>query len=152
MGGFRSPGGAVARLRTEGRANPALAQPAIEELLRYDSPAQFATGRVALEDIELGGRQIRRGDFVFLCVGAANHDPAVFPHPERLDFTRDENRHLSFGHGIHYCLGAPLARLEGSIVIPAILQRWPSLRLAVSDPPWNETLTIRGLRALPVAI
>ncbi len=134
------------------RANPALAQPAIEELLRYDSPAQFAAGRVALEDIKIGGRQIRRGDFVFLCVGAANHDPAVFPHPERLDFTRDENHHLSFGHGIHYCLGAPLARLEGSIVIPAILQRWPSLRLAVFDPLWNETLTLRGLRALPVAI
>ena len=138
--------------RDQLRANPALAASAVEELLRYDSPAQFTTSRVALEDVVFDGRRIRAGTLVLLALGAANRDPARFPDPDRLDLRRAENHHLAFGHGLHYCLGAPLARLEAQIAIPAILERWPSLRLATATPEWHETLIIHGLRALPVVV
>src|SRR5437763_3821278 len=112
------------------KANPSLITNAIEEFLRYDSSVQM-TGRVALEDIaELGGRKISKGDSVLCLLGSANHDPAVYPdHPERLDIVRPNVRPLSFGGGIHFCLGAQLARIEAEIAISTLLRRIPSLRL-----------------------
>jgi cytochrome P450 len=94
------------------RADPALLPGAVEELLRYDSPVQ-RTGRITNTDVEIDGRNIAKGSFVVTAIGAANRDPAHFPDPDRLDITRRDNRHVAFGFGIHFCLGAPLARLEG---------------------------------------
>jgi len=96
--------------------DPSLIVSAVEELLRFDSPVQ-GTSRIALVDVELGGRQIKAGQYVSLMIGAANRDPAQFPAPDTLDLARRENRHVSFAHGAHFCLGAPLARLEGQIAI-----------------------------------
>jgi hypothetical protein len=110
------------------------------------------TSRLANADLELGGRRIATGENVVMLLGAANRDPEQFPDPDRLDLTRAENRHVAFGHGIHYCLGAPLAYLEGQIAIPTLLRRFPALRLA-SDPPVRGPGTVfRGLHALPVAL
>jgi pimeloyl-[acyl-carrier protein] synthase len=129
-----------ARLRDE----PALIQGAVEELLRYDSPVQ-RTARIAAGPVEIGGRTI-----IVAAIGAANRDPAHFPDPDRLDITRHDNRHLAFGFGIHFCLGAPLARLEGQIAIGTLLRRMPRLSLATSTPEWRESSTLRGLKRLPV--
>src|SRR5205823_5982617 len=110
------------------RDEPERAPEAIEELLRYDSPVQF-TGRQAREELAIGGRTVSEGDFVLLLLGAANRDPAQFPDPDRLDVTRREVRHLAFAHGPHFCLGAPLARMEGEIALRTLLARFPDLRL-----------------------
>jgi len=131
------------------RERPDLIENAVEELLRYDSPVQM-TSRFAMEDVEIGGRMIRRGEMIITLLGAANRDPAVFPYPNRLDITRTPGPHLAFGLGVHYCLGAPLARLEGAIAIDALVRRTQDLRLA-GQPRWRETLVLRGLRTLPVA-
>jgi pimeloyl-[acyl-carrier protein] synthase len=131
------------------RADPALLPVAVEELLRYDSPVQ-RTGRMTNTDVELGGRKIEKGSLVVTAIGAANRDPAHFPDPDRLDVTRRDNRHVAFGLGIHFCLGAPLARLEGQIAIGTLLRRMPGLRLATSTPEWRESSTLRGLKRLPV--
>jgi cytochrome P450 len=139
----RDPG-ARARLQ----ADPALAGSAVEELLRYDSPVQF-TSRHALTDLDVGGRHIRAGETVVAVLGAANRDPAQFPDPDRLDLARKPNRHLAFGGGIHFCLGAPLARMEAAIAIPALLARLPGLELA-GPPVRRDTVTLRGLTSLPV--
>jgi len=132
------------------RADPSLIGPAVEELLRYDSPVQMRV-RVARETVEIGGRRIAKGQRVLILVGAANRDPARFPDPDRLDIARPDNRHLAFGHGIHFCTGAPLARLEGAIAIRRLLRRFPRLELTTDQLAWRETLTLRALNALPVS-
>src|SRR5215212_10259773 len=123
--------GTLALLRNPGekeklQADPSLIAGAVEELLRYDSPVQL-TARVPKEDVELGGKQIGKGQEAMLILGAANRDPERFPDPDRLDITRQDNRHLSFGQGPHFCLGAPLARLEGQVAIGTLLRRMPAL-------------------------
>jgi hypothetical protein len=123
---------------------------AIEELLRYDSPVQ-TVARTVSEPMELRGQAMRKGDIVMVLIGAVNRDPDVFPDPDRLDVTRPQPRALSFGGGIHFCLGAQLARLEAEIAFTALLRRLPSLTLADTGPPrWRETFTLRGLTSLPV--
>ncbi|SRR6266545_2161453 len=131
------------------RENPTLIPSAVEELLRYDSPVQ-RTARITSTDVELDGRKIAKGSMVIAAIGAANRDPAHFPDPDRLDITRRDNRHIAFGFGIHFCLGAPLARLEGQIAIGTLLRRMPWLKLATSAPEWRESSTLRGLKTLPV--
>jgi cytochrome P450 len=143
---LRHPG-ALAALRRD----PSLAAAAVEEMLRYDGPTQAMT-RIALEDMSLdeGGATIRRGDRVFALLNAANRDPAVFPDPDLFDVARDDSRHLSFGFGIHFCLGAPLARLEGRIGVAALVRRLPELTLALDRPEWTDSFVLRGVKALPV--
>jgi cytochrome P450 len=131
-------------------ADPSLIGNAVEELLRYDSPNQNQ-GRIATEDVALRDRVIRRGDLVHCMVNAANRDPEVFDRPEELDVTRTEIRHVSFGHGIHFCIGAPLARLEARIAIAKLLARFPRIQLATETLDWNDSVTFRGLRSLPVS-
>jgi cytochrome P450 len=133
------------------RADPSLLPGAIEEFLRYDSPVQF-THRLAKEDVAVGDQVIRRSQFVYLMLGAANRDPARFPDPDRLDITRKDNHHVSFGQGPHFCLGAPLARLEGQIAFGTLLHRFPALRLAADRLEYRPTFNLRGLQALPVVI
>ena len=130
--------------------DPSLMPSAVEEFLRYDSPIQFS-GRVASSDLELNGHVIPAGQTVVIGLGAANRDPAQFPEPDRLDIRRPENRHLAFGAGVHFCLGAALARLEGQIGIGAVLQRFPDLRLAAEEVVWRRTGVLRGLERLPVS-
>jgi pimeloyl-[acyl-carrier protein] synthase len=135
----------MVRLRTE----PHLIESAIEELLRFTSPTQFI-GRRALEDVEIGGRRIEGGQMVAAMVGAANRDADVFSDPDRLDLARDPNPHLAFGRGIHFCLGAPLARLEAQVAIQALIDRFHGLRLA-GQPELQPTIVLRGLKGLPLA-
>jgi cytochrome P450 len=130
---------------------PALMPLAVEEFLRFDSPVQ-ATDRVALEDLEIDGRRIARGRFCVLILGAANRDPEVFADPDRLDVGRTENRHLAFGQGIHFCLGAGLARLEGQVALAGLLRRFPDFAGDVTRPSWRASMTLRGLAALPVRL
>jgi cytochrome P450/class 3 adenylate cyclase/tetratricopeptide (TPR) repeat protein len=132
------------------RGEPGLLPRAIEELLRYDSPVQ-RTARIAKTDIELAGKRIPAGALVVVAIGAANRDPERFPEPDRLDIARPDNDHLAFGAGIHFCLGAPLARVEAAVALGALLERMPRLRLAIETPQWRESSTLRGLRALPVS-
>ena len=135
------------------KANPALITNAIEEFLRYDSSVQL-TGRVALEDIDdLGGKKIPKGESVLCLLGSANRDPAVYPdRPERLDITRPNIRPLSFGGGIHFCLGAQLARIEAEVAIATLLRRLPDLRLDdAENPEWRPTFVLRGLKKLPAS-
>jgi cytochrome P450 len=133
------------------KANPSLIGNAIDELLRYDSSVQL-TGRVALEDIEVGGITVPTGTPVLCLLGAANRDPAVYPEPDRLDITRQNVRPMSFGGGIHFCLGAQLARIEAEVAILSLLERFPNLRLDdVANPQWRDTFVLRGLKALPAS-
>ena len=131
------------------KADPSLIETAVEEFLRYESPLQRQT-RVVLEDFEIDGRTIQRGQTVWLIQGAANRDPEQFPEPDRLDVGRQDNKHVALGAGIHFCLGASLARLEGQIAITAIVQRLPKLKLATDNPPWRQNVSFRGLKSLPV--
>jgi cytochrome P450 len=131
------------------RREPALVGSAVEELLRFDSPVQ-RTARITNAEVELGGKTIPSGAFVVTAIGAANRDPAHFPDPDRLDIGRLDNRHIAFGFGIHFCLGAPLARVEGRLALGALLERMPRLRLADAPLQWRESSTLRGLKALPV--
>jgi cytochrome P450 len=131
------------------RDNPRLIGTAVEELLRYDGPVQ-RTARIPSEDITIGGHTIGKGEMVMPFLGAADRDPAQFPDPDRLDITRADNRHIAFGMGIHFCLGAPLARMEGQIAINTLLQRLPELALATDRPEFRQSLTLRGLSRLPV--
>jgi cytochrome P450 len=131
------------------QADPALVPAAIEELLRYDSPVQ-RTARIASTDVELAGHRIARGTMVVTVLGAANRDPAQFAEPDRLDVTRRDVRHIAFGYGIHFCLGAPLARVEGQLALGALLHRAPGLRLAETSPEWRESSVLRGLKRLAV--
>ena len=127
---------------------PELAGPAVEELLRFDSPVQILS-RVVYEPVVLGGVEIEPGERVVAYLGAGNRDPERFADPERLDFFRADNAPLSFGGGIHFCLGAPLARLEAQIAFPALMTRFPKLHLA-GDPERRDSLTLRGFTRLPV--
>jgi len=131
------------------RRSPGLIASAVEELLRYDAPVQ-RTGRMPNTDVELGGKRIAKGDLVLSLIGAANRDPAHFPEPDRLDIARADNRHLSFGWGIHFCLGAPLARAEAQAAIGTIASRLPEFALATPTPEWREASALRGLKTLPV--
>jgi cytochrome P450 len=134
------------------RANPSLVPSAIEELLRYAAPVSMSSPRWASEDIPLHDQVIRKGEVVFVSLIGANTDPRWFPDPEVLNIARQNNYHLAFGKGIHYCLGAPLARLEGQIALDTLLRRLPHLNLA-SDPEqltWTQDFILRGLTALPV--
>jgi hypothetical protein len=135
------------------KANPGLITNAIEEFLRYDSSVQM-TGRVTLEDIEdLGGKRIPKGESVLCLLGSANRDPAVYPdRADRLDITRTNVRPLSFGGGIHFCLGAQLARIEAEIAISTLLRRLPELKLEdAENPQWRPTFVLRGLKELPAS-
>lgn len=133
------------------KGRPELLPSAIEEILRYDNPVQI-TYRSALEDAEIGGRIIRKGDLVNTILGSANRDPRRFTDPDRFDITRNEGRHLSFGLGIHFCIGAPLVRLEAEIAFETVLRRFPNISLATDDLQWQEHLIFRGLKSLPVSI
>jgi pimeloyl-[acyl-carrier protein] synthase len=134
---------------TELRSNPSLIESAVEELLRYESPSQH-TARLAPEDVVLGGKLIRKRDPVMAVMAAGNRDPDRFPHPNRLDLSRQDNRHLAFGWAAHFCFGAPLARMEGRIAFSTLLRRFPDLALADGRLVWRENLGLRGLKALPV--
>src|SRR5205807_7278736 len=126
---------------------PALIPDAIEELLRYDAPLQ-RTFRVASDDIQIGTASIKKGQIVSMMLGAANRDPAVWANPDDLDVTRPPNRHLGFGQGIHYCVGAPLARLEVGIAISSLVHQLPSMILASDRLEYQPTLGLRALKAL----
>jgi len=132
------------------RDAPSLIQSAVEELLRYDGPVQ-RTARITNADVELAEHKIPKGSMVVPVIGAANRDPAHFPDPDRLDVSRPDNRHIAFGFGIHFCLGAPLARLEGQITLGTLLHRLPQLALSTERPEWRESQVLRGLKALPVS-
>ncbi|HEY8210622.1 MAG TPA: cytochrome P450, partial [Myxococcaceae bacterium] len=134
------------------RQEPGLMPTAVEELVRFTSPVEISTMRVAVEDFTVGGVTIPRGDIVTGVIASANRDERHFTNPDQLDIGRDPNRHLSFGMGMHYCLGAPLARLEGSIAIQNLLQRLPRLRLAkpAESLRWRTSFFMRGLHKLPV--
>jgi cytochrome P450 len=133
------------------RADPSLAQSAVEEWLRYDGPSG-ALARVASGDIEFGGRLIKAGQRVFAFMNAGNRDPQAFAEAERFDVGRNPNPHLTFGHGIHFCLGAPLARLEAQIAATRLAERFPAIRLNGGAPDWHDSLILRGVKALPVAL
>jgi cytochrome P450 len=133
------------------RGNPELVDSAIEEFLRYDGPVH-GTGRVALEEVEIGGQTIEEGRIVFTLVAAANRDPAQFADPDTLDIAREPNPHVAFGYGIHFCLGAPLARAEGQIAFRSLLERSKSIRAQSDDVEWGGTFILRGLKRLPVTL
>jgi cytochrome P450 len=136
------------RLRTE----PGLIKPAVEELLRFTAPVETATERFAREDMELAGIKIAKGDVVLAVIASANRDESQFANPDVLDITREPNKHVAFGQGMHFCLGASLARLEGQIAINTLLARTRDLRLTVEPNAlrWRSGLVLRGLEALPV--
>ena len=133
------------------RDDPALIASAVEEILRFESPV-MQSGRIPMSDLEIGGCPIRRGESVMVSLAAANRDPGRYPEPDRFDVTRQDVRHQSFGGGAHFCLGAPLARLEAQLAIAAILQRFPRLRLADEPLEWRALPTFRGLSKLWVLV
>jgi cytochrome P450 len=130
--------------------SPELIGTAVEELLRFDSPVQM-TGRLLTQPVEIGGHTIEAGNWVLPLLGAANRDPLQFADPDRLDIGRNPNPHVGFGRGIHFCLGAPLARVEGQLAIGALLRRFPKLELA-GEPVRRNQITLRGLSSLPVSV
>ncbi|MGH2480659.1 MAG: cytochrome P450, partial [Ktedonobacteraceae bacterium] len=132
------------------RDDPPLLPGAVAELLRYDSPVQL-TARIAKTDLRIRETEIQAGQSVTFVLGAANHDPAQFANPDALDIRRPENRHMAFGQGIHFCLGAPLARVEGEIAFGSLLKRFPHLRLESEAVEWFPSRAFRGLVELPVA-
>jgi pimeloyl-[acyl-carrier protein] synthase len=136
---------AIRRLRAE----PSLMTSAVEELLRYESPSQH-TARLAPDDVEMGGKKIRKRQAVIAVMGAANRDPERFPQPDRLDIARKDNRHVAFGWAAHFCFGAPLARIEGQIAFETILRRLPNLALKSESLSWRPNLGLRGLTELPL--
>src|SRR5205807_7207722 len=131
------------------RDDPGLDRPAVEELLRYDGPIQKVE-RITLEEFELAGVCIPKGNIVIPVLGAANRDPAAFDSPDRLHLCRSEPNHAAFGGGIHFCVGAALARVEAGVAVPMVLRRLPGLRLVTTRPRWRASFTIRGLSELPV--
>lgn len=135
------------------RSEPTLIKPAIEEMLRFVCPVEMATERYTREDITIAGTTIPRGELVMAVIGSANRDEHYFDNPDSLDITRKNNKHLAFGQGAHFCLGAPLARLEGQIAVSTLIQRMPNLRLSVEPDQvrWRGTFVLRGLEALPVS-
>jgi cytochrome P450 PksS len=135
------------------RAYPELIDPAVEEMLRYYSPLKTSTSRFALQDIEFGGQLIPAEEMVVASLLSTGRDAEQFPEPDRFDINRTHNRHIAFGFGIHFCIGAPLARLEASVAIPILLERLPKLRFAVepSELRWRSGILIHGLEKLPLA-
>ena len=132
------------------RADPALVDPAIEEWLRYDGPSN-ALARVVTRDIEIGGKVLKHGQRVFAFLNAANRDPEQFENADGFDVGRNPNAHLTFGHGIHFCLGAPLARLEGQIALRRLIDRYPGIRLQDGlVPHWHDSLIMRGITSMPI--
>ncbi|AKJ06959.1 cytochrome P450 PksS [Archangium gephyra] len=136
------------------RKEPGLIEPAVEELLRYASPVEVATERIARDGVTVSGVTIPRGDLVFAVLASANRDERHFKDPNTLDLGRDPNKHVSFGMGIHYCLGAPLARLEGQIAIQTLVNRFPNLRLSkpAESLKWRTGVLMRGPKQLPVKL
>ena len=132
------------------RDTPCLLEPAVDELLRYDSPVQV-DGRVVREDLEMGGKRLRAGQKAIALLGAANRDPAAFENPDALDIGRREKSHLSFGRGIHYCLGASLALLEARIAFGSLLDRFPAIRLA-AEPRYRDGIVLRGVESLWIEV
>ncbi len=132
------------------REDPSRMQAAVEELLRFDTPVQFDL-RGVVDDCEVHGFPLRRGDAAVLAIGAANRDPEVFDDPERLDVERSRGSNISFGRGIHHCLGAPLARLEARVALEVLIERYASLRLIGKRPAFRRAIVLRGLESLPVA-
>jgi cytochrome P450 len=132
------------------RADLSLIPSAVEELLRFESPSQH-TGRIAPQDVEMGGKRIRARDAVIAVMAAANRDPEHFDDPDRVNIRRKENRHVAFGFGAHFCFGAPLARIEAQIAFTSILQRLVQLELEPGPLTWRENLGLRGLKALPLS-
>ncbi len=132
----------------------AVVKAAVEEILRYDGPVETATLRFAFEDIDFGGTVIPRGEAILVALVSANRDPVVFDAPDRFDISRQSNRHIAFGSGIHYCVGAPLARLEGQIAIPALVRRFPHLAAVKprAEMQWNDSLLLHGMKAMPVRL
>jgi hypothetical protein len=140
----RNPG-KLARLRDD----PSLIPTAVEELLRFESPVQH-TGRIAPEDVEMGGKQIRKGQSVMAVIAAANRDPERFPDPDELILDRQDNKHLAFGWASHFCFGAPLARMKVQIAFKTLLRRLPNLKVTPGPLTWRSNHGLRGLDALPV--
>jgi cytochrome P450 len=132
------------------RQRPELVGPAVDEFLRFDGPVQI-NQRIAMEDLDLFGHKVRKGHEIMLILGAANRDPSAFAEPHRLDVTRDARKHVAFGGGIHHCLGAALARMEGQIAFRTLLEAFPTMELA-APPTRRPTFTLRGLETLPVAL
>ncbi len=133
------------------RDDRAVVAGAIEEILRWDGPT-LASVRVVERPFEIDGKRLAAGDRVFLFNAAANRDPAEFPDPDRFDIRRAEaGRNVSFGYGLHFCIGAPLARLEGEIAFATLMRRFDRLSLAQSSPDWSDSLNIRGVHALEIA-
>ncbi|MFC7439814.1 cytochrome P450 family protein [Laceyella putida] len=134
------------------KQKPECIHTAVEELLRYYSPVELATNRWVSEDLQWHGQQIKKGDLIIVCLASANRDPNQFNEPDRLDITRKPNPHVAFGQWIHHCLGAPLARLEAKVAIPALFERFPHLALGVprEELAWRSSYLMRGLHQLPV--
>ncbi|MDI3403535.1 cytochrome P450 family protein [Streptomyces cavernicola] len=149
---LRNPGERERLQRSLAAGETGLLETGVEELLRHDGPVELATWRFATEPLTIGGQEIASGDPVLVVLAAADRDPERFADPDTLDLSRRDNQHLGYGHGIHYCLGAPLARLEGQTAIATLLRRLPDLRLAAEpdDLRWRGGLIMRGLRTLPV--
>ncbi|MFI0821689.1 cytochrome P450 [Streptomyces sp. NPDC021098] len=149
---LRHPGQRARLHRALEEGDEGLLATGVEELLRYDGPVEMATWRFATEPVTLGGQHIAEGEPVLVVLAAADRDPGRFPDPDVLDLARTDNQHLGYGHGIHYCLGAPLARLEAQTALATLLRRIPDLRLAVEPDElrWRGGLIMRGLRTLPV--
>ncbi|MGH8429363.1 MAG: cytochrome P450, partial [Solimonas sp.] len=137
--------------RARFREQPELAGTAVEEFLRYDAPTNAMT-RIVRADHEVGSKQLMAGDRVFAIINAANRDESQFVDPNKLDIGRMPNRHLTFGQGIHFCLGAQLARLEARIALPLLFARYPELTLGEGEPVWLDALIMRGLKSLPIRL
>ncbi|RNF39432.1 cytochrome P450 family protein [Planococcus salinus] len=133
---------------------PHLISQAIEEALRFNGPVEFSTSRWAGEDMEFHGKSIHRGELVTVSLNAANHDPEIFPNPELFDINREKSPHLAFGKGIHFCLGAPLARLEGEIALTSLLNRFPNMKLRVDEQEleWRPGMIVRGVKEIPLSV
>ncbi|MBS4204544.1 cytochrome P450 family protein [Lederbergia citrea] len=136
------------------KSQPAFIHTAIEEVLRYNGPVEFSTSRWAAENLEFKGKSISKGDLVIVALNSANHDPDQFNDPEVFDLTREKSKHLAFGKGIHACLGAPLARLEGEIAINSFIQRYPNVKLNADkkDLEWRSGMIVRGVKKLPLSL